>query len=83
VARGFSGDEIRPYRNFAPFVRQTSERKAQTCANEMLQQAITKTPTDYAELQPFAQLTNHQKGELVSMRALHEKEFSSTGQRLE
>jgi hypothetical protein len=25
-------DVNRPYRNFAPFVRQTGERKAQTCA---------------------------------------------------
>ena len=28
----------RHYRNFAPFVRQTGERKAQTCAKAMLQQ---------------------------------------------
>src|ERR1039458_6899637 len=28
----------RRYRNFAPFVRQTGERKAQTCAMGMLQQ---------------------------------------------
>jgi hypothetical protein len=30
-------DEIRPYHNFAPFVRQTGESKAQTRANEILQ----------------------------------------------
>ena len=30
--------ETRRYRNFAPFVRQTGERKAQTCANEICQQ---------------------------------------------
>ena len=28
----FSIDETRRYHNFAPFVRQTGERKAQTCA---------------------------------------------------
>jgi hypothetical protein len=28
----------RPYRNFAPFVRQTGERKAQACAKGMLRQ---------------------------------------------
>jgi hypothetical protein len=28
----------RRYRNFAPFVRQTSERKAQTCAMGILRQ---------------------------------------------
>src|SRR4029077_18141370 len=31
-------EENRRYRNFAPFVRQTGERKAQTCAMAMLQQ---------------------------------------------
>jgi hypothetical protein len=30
--------ETRRSRNFAPFVRQTSERKAQTCAMAILQQ---------------------------------------------
>jgi hypothetical protein len=29
---------IRPYRNFAPFVRQTGEGKAQTCAKAIFQQ---------------------------------------------
>ena len=31
-------DEIRPYHNFAPFVRQIDERKAQTCAMAILPQ---------------------------------------------
>src|ERR1035437_1278145 len=31
-------DETRRYRNFAPFVRQTGERKAQTCANGIFRQ---------------------------------------------
>jgi hypothetical protein len=32
-------DAIRPYHNFAPFVRQTGERKAQTCAMGIYQQS--------------------------------------------
>jgi hypothetical protein len=36
--RNWIVDEIRRYRNFAPFVRQTGERKAQTCAMAMLRQ---------------------------------------------
>jgi len=32
-------DVIRRYRNFAPFVRQTGEKKAQTCAIGMLRQS--------------------------------------------
>jgi hypothetical protein len=38
----------RRYRNFAPFVRQTGERKAQTCANAILHQlkwGIYKMPS--------------------------------------
>ena len=31
-------DENRPYHNFAPFVRQIGERKAQACAKAMLRQ---------------------------------------------
>jgi hypothetical protein len=44
-------DEIRPYHNFAPFVRQTGERKAQACAKEMLRQ-LSEFSENWEEEQP-------------------------------
>jgi hypothetical protein len=48
--------EIRRYRNFAPFVRQTGERKAQTCAKGILRQlgaAYSWTSTVSARCHPL------------------------------
>ncbi len=45
------------YRTFAPFVRQTGERKAQTCANGMFRQLSSR---DVANSPPFIDLLHLQ-----------------------
>jgi hypothetical protein len=41
---------IRPYHNFAPFVRQTGEKKAQACAMGILQQLPARTGVSVSSL---------------------------------
>src|SRR5450755_4711188 len=53
--------DTRPYHNFAPFVRQTDERKAQTCVMAISQQLAFSLPPTISRIHSFVPLARAKK----------------------